>query len=345
MECRRDPEIKVYVPSSVTKLDPRGVDFMSLSLQAKTFRGACRKQYCGYNGILLHTQEWIESSTGLLNHFPNVKLLKECYSSNNTYSVANVPELITHVLHEYQHDELYKDCKRIQEKLILGEAVSRTDLQYLVPTSEGRGPIYRLLNNTVQIASGVYKTMVFPDDNSGTLRGYTIGKTLNHSDPILWTDPIRVNGDIVDGPNGMFWYQGRLIHPGRWGGRIREVTKHLSHQIITTHTESGFLHHDLQEKLHPGNSHEYTSPWALRHVAHLSVLESIELVVVGIFVLGLLYSLIKYRICRPDAIEGLVVMSCISRVADFARAIPNPRKMSRLLLATNHGPMMKMEDR
>lgn len=115
------------------------MNFISLGLQAKTFRGACLTKYCNTSGILLHTKEWIEGSRSLAVRFPSWNKLPTCYDKNVSYASSNPTSIITHVLSEYQHDELHKECKKIQEKLLLNESISQIDLQYLIPTSIGRG--------------------------------------------------------------------------------------------------------------------------------------------------------------------------------------------------------------
>lgn len=297
-KCRNEPEIDVYENEPLNKTDLARVEFISLSLQARTFRGSCVASYCNSSGILLHTREWIEASRGLVNRFPKWKNLPQCYNKTVKNAYETQPAIVTQVLHEYQYDELFKECKKVQETLILNETISRTDLQYLIPTSIGRGPVYRVVNQTIQVASGVYETIVFPDDNSGTLRGYTLGLTLNHSDPILWNDPIRISLDLVDGPNGMFWYRGRLVHPGRWEGRIREVTEHLTLSLTKIYRDPGILYHDMGIQADPKSKKEFSSPDILRHVAHLTVLESVGLLI-GVVILG--WVTIRCLFLRPTS--------------------------------------------
>lgn len=299
-ECRNEPEFEIYIPDSAGQTSVDGLEFVSIGLQARTFKGACRVSYCNEPGILLHTREWIHISRSMANRFPKINDTKECYNKSAIYAYQTQTAVIAQVINEYQYDQLFERCKKIQDRLILGEAISRTDLQYLVPTSFGRGPVYRFINNTIQVASAVYEVCVFPEDNAGAFKGYTIGKTLNHSDPILWTDPVRVTDDIVDGPNGMFWFRGRLIYPGKWSGRIREITQHLTKSVLYTHVDKGHLDHDVDKEMHAFDGVEHVSPWLLQHVAHLSLLESILFLVGSTVCLVVIFKCIQHNIKKSN---------------------------------------------
>lgn len=294
-ECRNEPEFDIYVQETDSQVSLDDVEFVSIGLQARAFKGSCRVSYCEQPGILLHTMEWIHLSRSMGIRFPKENNTKECYNKSGIYAYQTSSAVIAQVINEYQYDQLFERCKKIQDKLILGESISRTDLQYLVPTSFGRDPVYRFVNNTIQVASAVYEVCLFPEDNAGAFKGYTIGRTLNHSDPILWTYPIRVSVDIVDGPNGMFWFRGRLIYPGKWSGRTREITQHLTLPVLHTHKDTGNLDHDIHLLAGSVDGKEHVSPWILQHVAHSPLLESILFLVGLIVVLVILFKCLKAK--------------------------------------------------
>ncbi|AMK38067.1 glycoprotein [Merida virus] len=293
-ECFPDPAIKIFFVDRNDTLTPK-TEFVSLSLQARSFKGACKAKYCGLDGFLLNTNEWIENSRSFSNRYSSTSAIRDCYNMSKSYAYLTTQAIIGQVLGSSQSDALLAECRKVKDKLMLGEPISRTDLQLFSPESEGRGPVYRFFNGSLQVATAKYESLVFPDDTAASLHGYSLGATVNTSTPVLWPHAIRINRDIVDGPNGMFWFRGRLIHPRTWEGRIQEVSQHLVQLYSLKFKTPGVPDIDQGNIVEPLSNWEWTSPAVIRPVAHLTLLESLALLTGGVLILTLCVKITVWR--------------------------------------------------
>lgn len=125
--------------------------------------------------------------------------------------------------------------------------------------------------------------------------------SINKSTPILWPHAIRISRDIVDGPNGMFWFRGRLIHPRTWEGRIQEVSQHLVQLYSLKFKTPGVPDIDQGTAVENRNNWEWTSPPVIRPVAHLTLLESIALLVGVVVILMIGLKICAWRRSRKSA--------------------------------------------
>lgn len=299
-ECFPDPAIKIFFVDGNDTLTSK-TEFVSLSLQARSFKGACKAKYCGLDGFLLNTNEWIEYGRQFSNRFSSANAIRDCYNTSKSYAYLTTQAIIGQVLGSSQSDALLAECRKVKDKLMLGEPISRTDLQLFAPESEGRGPVYRFFNGSLQVATAKYESLVFPDDTAASLHGYSLGMSINKSTPILWPHAIRISRDIVDGPNGMFWFRGRLIHPRTWEGRIQEVSQHLVQLYSLKFKTPGVPDIDQGTAVENRNNWEWTSPPVIRPVAHLTLLESIALLVGVVVILMIGLKICAWRRSRKSA--------------------------------------------
>lgn len=126
------------------------LSFMSLSLQASSFKGSCRLEMCGANGVKLNTNEWITAPTLNLDGVP------KCVDRNPAVNLLTNSGMMLHLAGLLQHDESVRECQRVKRQLMMNATISRSDLTLIRPVREGPGPVYKVSNGTLWVAKAQY---------------------------------------------------------------------------------------------------------------------------------------------------------------------------------------------
>ncbi len=292
--CIEPEVIGLFIKGSTNGSVLMDKTFTSLSLAATSFRGGCLKSYCGKPGILLNTREWISGEPSLLAKLPGLAMLPSCSPGTAGYSSVSSGGVLSHVLHAYAVSSELKECSRIRTKLMLNETVSRSDIYHLSPRVIGIGPVYRYNKDHWESSIAKYIPIRLPKTTDGH-HGNSLGLQGNTSTHVVWGHPVAFSQDVVDGPNGIFWYRGELVVPGLYGGDISEITESLTKALTRSSKTSGAMAHlpDVLSRL--GEETSWTSPEVIRPIAHLSVFWSVVLIIMGILTTWLIVTWLKSR--------------------------------------------------
>lgn len=201
-------QVVFYVHSS----NPDLVDIWSPDLNIPSGHKLCLLTFCGTTGLLFQDGTWIGlppapvatiTRTGY-----NFQSVKSC--DEGTHLSMMEREYTVHVAEQSILDKFMEtECLKTKEALILGNPVSRVQLQSLAPRVPGRYRVYRLVNNSLEtgISDYRYVNLMAPTGNNPIVVKDGNNKIIKYN---YWvTDDTH---HVIDGPNGLFIYKNTLSY-------------------------------------------------------------------------------------------------------------------------------------
>lgn len=221
--CRSD-----MLETVMFKVEPQGngvVDFWSPDFHIPSGHKICNMGFCGLVGFMFHDGTWVgvepkdlPGDDGSKSFFSKIK---PC--NKTTHLSVLEKEYSIHVAETTILDKFMEvECLKTKENLILGNPVSRVELQSLGPRSPGLNRVFRLTKGTLETGISYYKfvNMVAPTGNNPLIVQDSMGN------PIKWHYWVEDHKQkILDGPNGLFIYNGKVSYHNR---DINEYRKALS---------------------------------------------------------------------------------------------------------------------
>lgn len=180
------------------------------TIKEQSLSEMCELTYCGYHGMMSKKGEWIyiNSTSNLiktkdilnpkLSCKNRVNIRKEYKSQQTNTGIMNTMGLI-----------MKMKCQDIINKLLISNQISNNDLSYLVQQYQGIGPVYRLENKTLNVATGIYK-IVRTDEMNNQSR--LLGSDLSGNN-IYLKDWVKVKDNLYYGINGIMLYNDKIILP------------------------------------------------------------------------------------------------------------------------------------
>lgn len=212
-EHHRPTCIKDHLDKVIFFIQPKGrqvMNFWSPDFNAPSGHQLCTMKFCGMYGFLFHDNTWIGVDKAKFTTDPDIKYfmydVPECNKTTRLNLVEE--EYSVHVAEETLLDKfLETECLKTKESLILGEPVSRVQLQSLAPRVPGLHRVYRLINGTIETGVGEYRLVALrqPTGNNPIVVEDSSGTVIRWN---YWTYDKKHN--IIDGPNGLFLHNNVL---------------------------------------------------------------------------------------------------------------------------------------
>lgn len=219
--CAFGDEVEVKMTTSYTSGTMHNVNFLSLSLHATDFRGSCKLSICEKEGIRLSTNEWVRFTDGITGDIP------PCVNKSTAINSMTEESVLRHLVSEYEFSEDYRRCQILKEKLMGEEGVTRSEMSLLQPTVKGLRPVYMHDGNSWLVATANYDILVSPKGSSDKQSVGILGTLFNSTKAVDWMFAKFHNKDLVEGPNGMFWFKGELINPHTWEGGAAAILEEI----------------------------------------------------------------------------------------------------------------------
>lgn len=220
--------IQIHVKLNTVNSSITDFDIWSEDLIATSTIGACISSYCGTGGIKLHSGEWIafetdsESTRVVTLHMPY------CEDQVGEKVLSNLG-LIDLATRNIYYKLRQAQCQKAKSDILASTSISRSDLQLFTPTRPGRHPVYRFNAGSVEVSTADY--IYVNIDNFINRSTMSIGKSKANKS-ITWDSWIQTTSRIRDGPNGLYLYDFRIIHPDlTYDDEINHIDKSLKLQL------------------------------------------------------------------------------------------------------------------
>lgn len=209
--CMDEDHHSIQIHVKLNTVDSKITDFdiWSDDLTATSTVGACISSYCSLRGITLGTGEWIAFSPETDATRVVTLHLERCKANlgEKVLSTQGKIDLATRNIYKKLRQI---QCEKVKSNILTGDSITRSDLQLFTPTGPGRHPVYRYNNGQIEVSVADYLHVnMFTFMNRSTL---AIGLTKSNL-TMYWNGWLQTTSRIRDGPNGLYVYDLRIIHP------------------------------------------------------------------------------------------------------------------------------------
>lgn len=174
-------------------------------LSTNDLKGSCLLSYCHKEGLLLRSGEWFS----IVEDSQYVVQLKRTLPQCNKQSVVKQETISRYTLDQEVVKSLaaiHRDrCEVVVRKFALNHTMTRLDLQAMTPINPGLNRVYRFGEKGIEVTMGNYRSArnmtVDPISKKLTILYF------DNTNSSIW---LKSRGQVFDGPNGIFWYDGVL---------------------------------------------------------------------------------------------------------------------------------------